>query len=147
MFPYSIVKGRCKMKEKFSATFSVIATALSRLIGGFDGYFYVVLLMMILDFISGLLVGAKEKKLSPDIAFHGVTKKFMIILIIILSVGADQIMGTTGAIRLLAIFYYCGTEGLSVIKNASLLGLPVPDRIKNVFEGMTEDKTVENKII
>ena len=64
----------------------------------------------------------------------------MIILIIILSVGADQIMATSGVIRLLAIFYYCGTEGLSVIKNASLLGLPVPDKIKNVFEGMKEEK-------
>lgn len=130
------------MKERISAAFSVIATTLVQLMGGWDGYIYVVILMMVLDFLSGLMVGAKDHKLSPDIAFHGVTKKFMIIIIIILSVGADQIMGTPGAIRLLAIFYYSGTEGLSVIKNASLLGLPVPDKIKNVFEGMKEEKAV-----
>lgn len=128
------------MERKVSAVFSITATTFSQLMGGWDGYTYILLLFMALDFASGILVGTKEKKLSPVIAFNGATKKLMIILMVMLAVGADQIMGTAGAIRMLVIFYYSGTEGISVIENASILGLPVPDKIKNVFASMTEEK-------
>ena len=91
------------------------------------------LLFMCADYISGILCGISNKELSSEVGFKGIAKKIMILLL----VGATNLLGqATGieGLRYIVISFYLANEGISIIENASILGLPVPQKIKDVLE-------------
>ena len=45
-----------------------------------------------------------------------------------------QVIGTGSVLRTAVIFFYISNEGVSLVENAAHLGLPVPDKLKNVLE-------------
>lgn len=45
-----------------------------------------------------------------------------------------------GAVRTAVIFFYLSNEGLSILENSALLGLPVPEKLKAVFMELKEEK-------
>ena len=45
-----------------------------------------------------------------------------------------HVVGTGTALRTAVICYYLSNEGVSLLKNASHLGLPVPDRLKTIHQ-------------
>lgn len=121
-------------------TISVIKTGLTAaitwigwLVGGYDTMMVTLLLFMCADYISGILCGISNKELSSEVGFKGIAKKIMILLL----VGATNLLGqATGieGLRYIVISFYLANEGISIIENASILGLPVPQKIKDVLE-------------
>lgn len=103
------------------------------LLGGYDTMMITLLLFMCVDYFSGVLCGISNKELSSEIGFKGIAKKIMIILL----VGVTNLLGqSTGidGLRYIVISFYLANEGISIIENASILGLPVPQKIKDVLE-------------
>lgn len=121
-------------------TISVIKTGLTAvitwigwLVGGYDTMMVTLLLFMCADYISGILCGISNKELSSEVGFKGIAKKIMILLL----VGATNLLGQATSIeglRYIVISFYLANEGISIIENASILGLPVPQKIKDVLE-------------
>lgn len=102
-------------------------------VGGYDTMMVTLLLFMCADYISGILCGISNKELSSEVGFKGIAKKIMILLL----VGATNLLGqATGieGLRYIVISFYLANEGISIIENASILGLPVPQKIKDVLE-------------
>lgn len=131
------------MDKRIAGAFSLVGTAVVNLLGGWDGFIYVLILCMGLDWVTGSLSGAKKGELSATIAFTGVTKKITILVVVALAVGLDQVMGTHGSIRMLAILFYIGTEGISILENAVDLKVPIPDKLKNILQKLQEDEQKE----
>lgn len=116
------------------------------LIGSFGIAFTVLLGLLLLDFISGFLVGAYEKKLSSSVGIKGLIKKTYVILLIgavylievaILKSGGVIASGVSGA--------YCVIEFVSIAENGGKLGVPLPDKIKSLIltlKNKETDKTV-----
>ena len=131
------------LETKISAAFSFIGTCVVHLLGGWDGFIYVLILFMALDWFTGSLAGAKRKELSANIAFTGATKKLTILAVVALAVGLDHTMGTQGSIRMLAILFYIGTEGISILENAVDLNVPIPEKLKNMLLKLQEDDEIK----
>ena len=109
------------------------------LVGGYDTMMVTLLLFMCADYISGILCGISNKELSSEVGFKGIAKKIMILLL----VGATNLLGqATGieGLRYIVISFYLANEGISIIENASILGLPVPQKIKDVLEQLKNTK-------
>lgn len=119
--------------KKISSLIAVSGTLVAKLLGGWDMAIYVLLLFMVLDYFSGIMRAIKDKELSSAIGINGIFKKMMILCIIAVAVGIDNITGTQGAIRMLAILFYAGMEGISILENAARLGVPVPEKLKDVL--------------
>lgn len=103
------------------------------LVGGFDTMMITLLLFMAIDYISGVMCAIEKKKLSSAVGFKGIFKKIMILFLI----GVGNLIGkSTGVegLRYIVISFYLANEGISIIENASILGLPVPQKIKDVLE-------------
>lgn len=119
-----------------------IITWIGWLIGGYDTMMVSLLIFMIVDYISGIMCAIANKELSSEVGFKGIFKKFMIILL----VGITNLLGVSTGIeglRYIVISFYLANEGISIIENASILGLPVPQKIKDVLEQLktsSEDK-------
>lgn len=112
---------------------TAVITWIGWLVGGYDTMMVTLLLFMCADYISGILCGISNKELSSEVGFKGIAKKIMMLLL----VGATNLLGqATGieGLRYIVISFYLANEGISIIENASILGLPVPQKIKDVLE-------------
>lgn len=128
-------------------TIQLIITALGGSIGwflgGYDGLLYALIVFVIVDYITGVMCGIVDKKLSSTVGFKGICRKVLIFALVgianILDVNA---IGNGNILRTAVIFFYISNEGISLLENASHLGLPIPEKMKAVLEQLhsKEDK-------
>lgn len=103
-------------------------------LGKTDGLFYTLLALMTADYISGVAAAVAEKKLSSSVGFRGIAKKVLIVIIVGLANLLDAyVIKSADLLRIVVVFYYIANEGLSIVENAVRLGLPVPEKLKNVL--------------
>lgn len=126
------------MKE-FWTTVQVIFAAvggwLGWFLGGCDGLLYALLAFVVIDYITGVMCAVVDKKLSSAVGFKGIFKKVLIFAVVGIGHILDtQIIGTGSVLRTAVIFFYLSNEGVSLIENAGHLGLPIPEKLKNVLE-------------
>jgi len=106
-------------------------------LGGADGFLYALLAFVCLDYLSGLACAVADKKLSSETGFRGISKKVLIFAMVavghILDTYILVVAGGGAAIRTAVIFFYLANEGISLLENTSRLGLPVPDKLKDIL--------------
>ncbi len=115
------------------AGLTTVVAGVGWLVGGYDTMMIALLLFMIIDYISGIMCGIVDKKLSSEIGFKGIFKKIMIILLVGITNLLGQATGIEG-LRYIIISFYLANEGISIVENASILGLPVPEKVKDVLD-------------
>ena len=73
------------MKVYISTAFSFIATGFMWLVGGFDLAFKTLAIVMLLDYITGVISAIYKKKVNSKIGFKGILKKSLYFIVIILA--------------------------------------------------------------
>lgn len=117
------------MKIALNNIMSVILTTFIYLLGGVDIALQCLLIMIILDYISGIASAIYNKNLDSKIGLKGILKKFMYLIIVCVSVIIDKIVGNTGAVRTLVIYFFVANDGLSIIENMGKMGIPLPKKL------------------
>ena len=75
-----------------------------------------------------------QKRLSSEIGFKGIAKKVTIFLLVAVANMIDiNIIKTGNAARTAVVFFYISNEGISILENAALIGLPIPQKLKTVL--------------
>jgi len=115
--------------------FAAIGGLLGWYLGGLDGFLYALIAFVAVDYITGVLRAIVEKKLSSRIGAHGIAKKVAIFLVVGVGHLIDiYLLGGEGAaLRTAVIFFYIANEGVSLLENATAIGLPVPDKLKGAL--------------
>lgn len=121
------------------------STWLSFIFGEFDKFLQVLIILMIIDYITGILAGFYFKELSSKKSFKGIIKKFFLLTIVSLSKMIDEILGGNGLIRSTILLFFISTEGLSILENSIKFGVPVPKWLTEKLEQLRNDN--ENKNI
>ena len=113
---------------------TLIGGWLGYFLGGLDGLLIALIVFMVLDYITGLMCAVIDKKLSSAVGFRGICKKVLILMLVGLANVIDMhVVGTGSALRGAVICFYLSNEGLSLLENAAHIGLPIPDRMKDVL--------------
>ena len=103
-------------------------------LGGFDGFFFVLLALMVADYITGVMCAIVNKTLSSEVGFRGIFKKVLIFVLVGIGHIIDtNLIGDGSVLRTAIIFFYCSNEGVSMLENAARLGLPIPEKLKNIL--------------
>lgn len=103
-------------------------------LGGWDGFLYALVTFVVIDYITGLMVAILDKKLSSDIGFRGIFKKVLIFVMVGIGHIFDaHLIGDGSALRTAVIFFYISNEGISILENSSRIGLPIPQKIKDIL--------------
>ena len=124
---------------------AMIGGALGYFLGGFDGLFAVLAMMIVVDYITGVMVAIKEKRVSSKIGFAGICRKILILLFVGIANMLDMyIVGSGSMLRTATIFFYVSNEGISILENATNLGLTVPGKIKEILEQL-HDRSEKDK--
>ncbi len=102
------------------------------LLGGWDKLIMALIILMCLDYITGLIKAYYNKELSSQIGFKGLTKKVLILVIVAVAVVAENNLGIP-AIREIVIMFFAVNEALSILENAGAMGLPLPEKLKQAL--------------
>ena len=135
-----------KFTEIIKIVFGSIITAVSGFLGGMDGIMYALLAFITIDYITGVAVAVKQKKLSSEVGFWGLVRKVCIIALVGVAHFVDVYVMHTGDIFRTAIaLYYIGNEGVSLLENMGNLGVPLSKKLKDVLEQLKNDNDKEDK--
>ena len=132
--------------ETVTLGFGGIGGALGLLFGELDGSLYALVVFVIADYFTGVMNAISEKKISSEIGAEGISKKICIfVLVAIANIVDVDILNSGAAVRTAVIFFYLSNEGISVLENAVKLGLPVPEKLRNVLLKMNEGDSDDDK--
>ncbi|MBC9783558.1 phage holin family protein [Heliobacterium chlorum] len=132
------------------AGLALVGASLSYLIGGWKELLTVLAALVIIDYLTGMIAGAVEGKLSSEIGYKGAAKKVAIFMLVVVGHLADILMGDGSFIQDAVILFYAGNEALSIIENAGRIGIPVPGKLKKAVallkaRGESEDLKEEKQ--
>lgn len=132
------------MKELWNAlqlALAAVGAWLGWFLGGMDGLIYAMLVFVIADYATGVMCAVSDKHLSSEIGFKGICKKILIFVLIGVANLIDIYIIKSGSmLRTATIFFYLSNEGISLLENAAHLGLPVPQKIKDILKQLNEKK-------
>ena len=133
---------------KIQMAITAIGGWMGYFLGGLDGLMIALIIFMALDYITGLMCAVIDKRLSSAVGFRGICKKVLILMLVgVANVMDVHVVGTGSALRGAVIAFYLSNEGLSLLENAAHIGLPIPDRMKNILAQLhgREDKSNNDK--
>ena len=108
-------------------------------LGGVDGFLYALIAFTVIDYITGVMCAITDKNLSSSIGFKGICRKVLIFTLVGIGNIVDvYVLGQGGVLRTAVIFFYLSNEGVSILENSAHLGLPIPEKLKEVLEQLHE---------
>ena len=115
--------------------FAAIGGWLGWFLGGFDGLLYALVAFAVVDYITGVMCAIVDKDLSSSVGFKGICRKVLIFTLVgIAHIIDTNVIGDGSVLRTAVIFFYLSNEGISLLENSSHLGLPIPEKLKEVLE-------------
>ena len=141
------------MKEWICMIAGIVGGFITTLLGGWDSALSTLVIFMGIDFVTGLVTAVMGKSkhsrsgaLNSKAGWIGLAKKFCILLMVAVGVRIDILLGTT-YIRDTVCISFCLNELLSIIENATLMGIPFPPVIKKAIDVLqTKVGRAEEKI-
>jgi toxin secretion/phage lysis holin len=132
---YTVVAGANLKETGAAGVIAALGTFLTALLGGWDITLRLLVYLMITDYVTGLLAALRKKNVSSEIMFWGGIRKAVILLVVLLAVQLDQLAGGPNPLfRTITLFFYIGREGLSVVENLGIIGVPLPPVISKSLE-------------
>lgn len=127
------------MKNIINFFTSTCLTTVVYYLGGLDAALKTLLVLMVLDYVTGLCKAIVNKEINSIIGAQGIVKKVGYLVIVAVSVLLDHTVGDTGAIRNLVIYFFVANEGISILENWGSMGLPLPQKIMDTLEQLKKD--------
>jgi toxin secretion/phage lysis holin len=139
------------MKEGICAGIGIIGSLIASLFGGWDNALLTLVLFMVIDYVSGLVVaGIFHRSTKTDTGtleskagWKGLCRKGMTFLFVLVAYRLDLVIGSS-YIRDAVIIGFIANETISIVENAGLMGLPLPEVITKAVDILTK-KAAENQ--
>ena len=130
--------------------FAGIGGWLGYFLGGCDGLLYALIAFVVIDYITGVMCAIANHTLSSEVGFKGICRKVLIFLLVgIANILDIHVIGSGSVLRTAVIFFYISNEGVSLLENAGHIGLPIPEKLKEVLAQLhnrtEDDKDTEDK--
>lgn len=127
--------------DRVIKTLAGIGGAIAGAFGGWDALLGVLIGAMAADYVSGLVVawmGKSQKTeyggLSSKVGAHGLAKKGLMMLVVVVASLLDRAMGTESPVcRDAACWFYIANEGISMLENLGLAGIPFPKKLMELL--------------
>lgn len=127
---------------------AAIGGAIASFFTGLPAIIWVLIAVMSIDYLTGIICGLMGKSpntenggVSSKMAFRGLLKKALILLVVLLAALLDKAvsMGTGAAFEAVAgatCLWFIASEGFSILENVAAMGIPVPKVLMQALEIM-----------
>ncbi len=127
-------------KTIFNGIIATVGTALTYLIGGWNTSLKILAIFIIMDYLTGIMNGFVNRKLSSSVGFNGLLRKAAIFFVIIIANQLDIAVSNDNSLfRTMACYFYIANEGISITENIALLGIPLPEFIVKTLNKLKEE--------
>jgi toxin secretion/phage lysis holin len=133
------------MHEKALASFTIIGTTVSWIVDGIGLALTFLLLMMIIDIITGVMVAGKNGNISSSQLRQGLIRKLYILLLIACVYMIDLLVLNTGYLGDGVTIAFVINEFVSITENGGKLGVWMPDKVKQIIEVLKSNNKEEKK--
>ena len=100
--------------------------------------------LAILDYVTGVIKGIYQKRLSSEIGYKGLLKKIVMFIVIAVAFIIQQLISDVIPLREVVIMFYVCNEALSLLENAAEF-VPIPDKLKNTLLQLRDKNDTEEK--
>lgn len=130
---------------------AVISGVLAYVFGAPDAWMVGLVILVIIDYVTGLMKAYIAGQLCSKVGFKGIIKKMMYFAIVAVAVLVDNLTGAEGVLRVACIGFLIANEGVSILENCAAAGLPVPRMLVKVLgklkdEGNDKDDDEEEEL-
>ena len=120
---------------------SIIGAVLGWFLGGGTPALYTLIVFMGIDYISGVMLAVVNREVSSAVGARGIFKKMMIMAFVGMGHLLDAyIIGQGQMLQTAIIFFYISNEGISILENTTELGLPIPQKLKDILVQLNQKK-------
>lgn len=124
-----------------SVLFVVEKNIIGVVLGGWDSLLSALVLFMVVEYLTQILIAVLKKIKSSEITFCGLAKKVSIFFLVAVGNVIDGLIIQNGSmIRTVVIFFYLSNEGIMILENVEILGLPIPQKLKDMLEQLKDGK-------
>ena len=129
------------LKTMICTGIGIVGSTVAAAFGGWDAAMITLISMMVIDYLTGVLVAGvfhnspktENGTLESKAGWKGLCRKGVTLLIVLVAARLDIILGTE-FIRDAVVIGYIANETISIIENAGLMGVPIPEAIKKAIE-------------
>lgn len=131
-----------KYFNEISVGFGLIGGFMCKFLGGWDMLLKAIVILVVLDYVTGLLKAIYNKSLSSEIGFKGLIRKIIIFVVIATAYVIQGIVGDAIPLREITILFFIANESLSLLENAGEF-VPIPDKLKDTLIQLRDNKEVK----
>ncbi len=129
------------MNEFIKGAIAAACSVFGFVFGDMDGLMIALVTLIVIDYVSGVIAAAAEKKLSSAAGAKGIAKKvFMLLIVAAANIADIGIIGEGHVLKSVTAVFYAANECISIIENAGRLGVPVPKKLLDVLEQLKKEK-------
>ena len=133
------------VKNGILAALAALGSWIANTLGGWDASMQVLVALMVSDYLTGVLVAAVWQRssksatgaLDSKAGFKGILKKCAILLLVWIGVLLDNATGVN-YIRMAVVLFFVGNEGISLLENLGLMGVPFPAFLRRALEALRD---------
>ena len=128
-----------------STVIGIVGGYFAAIFGQWDSILWALLVIMVLDCLTGVIKAIYTKTMSSEIGFKGLLKKITILIIVALSNVLQQITGDNVAIREIVIMFYVANEGISVLENVAVIYPRMLKAIKDILLQIRDSNSADSE--
>lgn len=129
------------LREYAKGIMAAVCSVFGYVFGDMDGLMTALTVLIVMDYVSGVVAAAAEKKLSSAVGARGIAKKvFMLLIVAAANIADVGIIGDGHVLKSVTAMFYAANECISLIENAGRLGVPVPKKLLDVLEQLKRDE-------
>ena len=128
-----------------STVIGIVGGYFAAIFGQWDSILWALLVIMVLDCLTGVIIAIYTKTMSSEIGFKGLLKKITVLIIVALSNVLQQITGDNVAIREIVIMFYVANEGISVLENVAVIYPQMPKAIKDILLQIRDSNSADSE--
>lgn len=109
--------------------------------GGLDGILLTLVILVCVDYATGVMSAAVKGRLSSEVGLKGICKKVMLFLLVGLANLVDNYVFQGAApMREAVIFFYIANEAISILENAGKMGVPIPGVLEKALLRIKDER-------
>lgn len=129
-----------KLFNTFCVIIGFIGGLISNLIGNWDILLNTLVVLMVFDYITGILKGYFLKNLDSKFGFWGIIKKIIILIVVSTAHIISNMVNLSLPLREVVIIFFISNEGISVLENAAVF-VPIPESLKKALQQLRDTES------
>lgn len=124
---------------------ALVGGSLGKLLGGWDKMLQILVILIVLDYLSGVLKSIFTRTLSSEIGWKGIIKKVMFMLTVAVANLIQIVIGNVVPLREIVIAFFIANEALSILENGGAMGIKYPKKLIDILKQL-HDSSDEGKM-